>query len=844
MKRMLEDLRSDIGYALRWFVRFPGFTVPAMLSLALGIGANAAVFTLLDDVLLRSLPVTRPEALVVFVREEAGRAPGLHYTYRIFDTFRKRQRTLVDVIATAPLRLSVEIDGRGLPAAAGQLVSSNYYTTLGVPAAAGRTLLASDDTTSGDAAAAVLSDGYWRRQFGRDPSIVGKTVRLNGQPFTIVGVSAPEFFGTHVGEPVDITVPLSTQPQVNAEFGGSLISGEGADDFWLELMGRLRPEVPVAQAQTEINGLWQQMLPEVLEKSGSKANMIGHPRLALQPGSKGLSELRERFSRPLSAVMAVVALVLLIACANLANLLLARATSRQRELAIRRSLGASRGRIMRQLLAESILLALGGGLLGWLLAISSRQALATLLFDSPNQFVHTGIDLRVVAFTLAVSVVTGMLFGLAPAFSMSRTSAYTSLKESAQAMPSSRGRFGMTRLLVAAQAAISIVLLVGAGLFLRTLINLEHLDLGFDQDHVLALRLEPRGSNSKSNNGPQLMRLYATLLDRLRSVPSVRAASLAGSTPLANENALNPVVTVPGYSATPGEDMHIRLMQVYPDYFGAMGVKLLAGRDFSPAENDVALLAPGAPRPDRMVAVINDTMARRFFGTPEAAIGRRFQMANGRGFDVIGVARDARDRVLREQTRPLAYATYAQAPTGRGQMTLLARTSGDPRALISTVEQLARDIDPTMPLVAVQTLADRVEASTRQERLMALLVTVFATLAVVLAAIGLYGVTAYTVTRRTAEFGIRVALGSSPRGLTRLVLRESLVLVAIGLAVGCVTAAAAVRTISSLLFGLQPFDPATFVTAPLVLVAIATIAAYVPARHAARVDPLVALRSE
>jgi predicted permease len=848
--RVLDELRADVTYGLRWLRRSPGFAVAAVLSLALGIGANAAIFTLLNAVLLQSLPVPHSEQLVLFTTKEAGRDSSYAFSFRTFETFRRQQRSLTDISASAPLRINVEIDGHTQPTAVGQMASGNYYSVLGVPAALGRTLLSADDAPPGAAAVAVLGYGYWRRQFGGDQSAIGRVVRLNGYPFTIVGVSAPAFFGTHVGEAVDITVPLSMQPLVNPDFGISLVTGVGADDFWLELTGRLRTGRSAIEAQTDLNGLFQQMLPEMLRKAGPKAQLIGHPRLELEPGSKGLSELRRRFSRPLLVLMGVVGLVLLIACANVANLLLARAASRQREIAVRVSLGASRARLVRQLLAESLLLAIIGGTVGGLLAMASRHSLAALLVGANTGALASGLDLRVLAFTLSVSVVTGLVFGMAPAFSTSHVDAFGSLKDGSQHVTHGRRRFGLRGSLVAAQVAISVVLLVSAGLFVRTLMNLRRLDLGFDQEHVLALRLEPRGSNLKHQNEQHLMRLFGDLIARVQVVPGVRAVSLSGSTPLSNENLLVLDVTIPGYAPQAPEDMHVRLMQIYPGYFATMGIVVVAGRDLGVADNDPSTANVGGAGERRgsqepLVALINETMARRFFGTPTAAVGRRFQLACcGQTFEIVGVARDARDRTLREELRPLAYATYAQTPTGRGQMTLLVRASGDPQALVATIGQLAREIDPAMPLLEVQTLADRVGAATRQERLVALVSSVFGVLALALAAVGLYGVMAYTVARRRTEFGVRLALGASPAELERLVLGESLALVGMGLAVGLGAAGGIAQTLSHLLFGLQPLDPVAFASAAGALVSVATIAAYLPARQAANVDAIVALRSE
>jgi predicted permease len=832
-----DDLRADVAYAVRWLQRSPGFATAAILSLALGIGANAAIFNLMNVVLLRDLPVRDPEQLVVVVSRDAARDADRTFSFRTFQTFQRGARTLSNLFASASIKMNVDADGQPTPTAAGQMVSGSYFVTLGVPAVLGRTILPEDDGPESVPAVATLSYGYWQRQFGGDPTVVGRVVRLNGYPVTIVGVTAPEFFGTHVGEAIDISVPLSLQPRVNPEFGASLIAGIGAEDDWLELMGRLRPGVSATAAQAELDAMFQQELPDILRKMGPKATLIGHPHVLVEPGSKGLSELRRRFSRPLTVLMAVVCLVLLIACANVANLLLARAASRRREIAVRLSLGAGGARLVRQLLTESLLLALAGGAVGLLLASWTTQSLAALLVGESTGTLIVRADVRVLAFTFGVTLVTGFAFGLLPALGASRIDTFAALKDSGLRSPTGSRRFGIRGTLVAAQVAISVVLLVGAGLFVRTLMNLRHLDLGFDQEHVLALRLEPRGSNQKRPNEVRLRQLYEGVVDRVRALPGVRSVSLSGSTPLGNESALLiRDIGIPGDARQSGENLQMRMLQIYPGYFSTLGIPLVAGRDLGPADND-----GNAP----LVAVVNETMARRLFATPAAAVGRQFSFSlNRQVFRIVGVAGDTRDRAMRENASPLAYATYAQMPTGRGQMTLLVRAAGDPHTLAATVRQLAREIDPAMPLAEPQTLSDRAAAGMRQERLVALLSALFGGLALVLATIGLYGVLAYAVARRHAEFGVRLALGASPAGLKRLILGESLVLVLAGLAVGLAAAAAAARGVSHMLYGLAPFDPVAFLAGSSLLIAVATLAAYLPARQASRVDPMVALRQE
>lgn len=826
--RLIRDLGSDLRYGFRWLRRSPAFAATAVLSLALGIGANASMFNLINVVLLQSLPVHEPERLVLYAVVNPDGPGGYSFSTRMFQMFREQSRSLAGTTASAGLRMTVEHGNQIDPTVAGQMVSGNYFALLGVPAAYGRLIQTDDDGAPGTGAVAVLSHGYWQRRFGGDPSVVGTVIRLNGVPCTIVGISAPEFFGTHVGAAIDVSVPLSMQPPLMSEMPDGRVSGQGAHDYWLELVGRLAPGVAAGQAQAEMDVIYQPIIKSMMRPRGK---MTGHPRLAFEPGGRGLSELRRRFSKPLLVLMGAVTLVLVIACANVASLLIARASARRREMAIRVSLGARRGRLVRQLLTESLLLSVIGGAVGLVLAAWSSRALAGLLVDGNAYALAARPDARVLLFTLAVSAVTGIAFGLAPAFGASRIDTNTALKDGARQVISG-GRVNARAWLVAAQVAISVVLLVGAGLFVRTLMNLRHLDLGIDQEHVLMLRLEPVGSNQKRQNEPRLRQIYGAVLARTQGLPGVRAASLAGATPLSAENQFGTAVTVPGYAAQPGEDMRVDFKQVFPGYFAALGIPMLAGRDLSESDDR---------REAGMAAVINEKMARRFFGTPGAAIGRTFR-DHMQEIAIVGVAGNTRDRALRDDALPMAYETFAKAPTGRGQMTLLVRAAGDPRALASTIRQFVREIDPTMPLLEAQTVADRVDAASRQERLVALLSTLLGAMALALAAIGLYGVLAYAVARRQPEFGVRLALGASPRRLVRLVLGECALVVGAGLIAGLAAAAVLSRSMSRMLFALGPIDPVAFGGAAAALLAVAVLAAWMPARTASRTDPIVALR--
>ena len=833
----MDEFHADVRYALRWLRRSPAFTATAVLSLAIGIGANAAIFNLLDVVLLRSLPVRNPDELVVFTMRSASAAPMRAFSYRMFRQMEQSNESLAGMLAVSMTRFSVQTANNWYPIARGQMASGSYYGVLGVPATLGRTLLPDDDGAPGTGAVAVLSHGYWSHAFGQDPNVVGRMILLNGVTFTIIGVSAPGFFGTQVGESVDVTVPLSMEPVLMAEPNGGRLRAAD-NNLWLDVMGRRRVDVDDAHARAELQGRFQPLVDDLIRSAGPKGKMMGPRVLDIESGRRGVSELRERFARPLFVLMGAVLLVLGIACANVANLLLARAAARRREMAVRVSLGAGRFRLVRQMLTESVLLATLGGALGLLLAVWTSQSLSALLVEGSRIALAAQPDARVFAFTFGMSLLTGVLFGLVPALGGSSLDANTALKDSGRGFAPGGRRFGLRESLVSVQVAISVVLLVSAALFVRTLLNLRHVDLGMAQEHVLTLRLEPAGSNQRRDNEVRLRQIYEQVLRRLHEIPAVRAASLSGSTPLSAENPLGASIEVEGYTLQPGEDMRIAMMQVFPNYLDALGVPLLAGRDFLPTDDYSA-----AP----VRAVINEAMARRFFGDPTSAIGRKFTLPNGRPqpvVEIVGVARDVRNRTLRDHAQPLAYLTYAKTPTGRGQMTLIVRTFYDPRSLLSIVREIAREVDPTMPLLEGETLSDRVAAATRQESLLAFLSSIFGLMAVLLAAIGLYGVLAYAVTKRQAEFGVRLALGATPSGLERLVLGDSLLLVGIGLTLGLTLAGGVSYSLSRMLFGLTPLDPLSFAAAATLLLVVALAAAWLPARHASRVDPIVALRQE
>ncbi|HEY7184156.1 MAG TPA: ABC transporter permease, partial [Blastocatellia bacterium] len=851
-------------YGARMLLKQPGFACVAALTLALGIGANTAIFSLIDAVLLKTLPVDNPERLVLLGRALRGKTVA-QFPYRAYRQIRDQNGVLSGLLAYHPLRLSVSVDNRAEPAVAGQLVSGNYYSVLGVNAALGRTITPDDDRAPGESFVCVLSYSYWNRRFASDPAVVGKTIHIGGAPFTIIGVSSPEFFGLEVGSSMDISVPLMMQQQVMPGFS-SAVDGANPNDFF-SVMGRLRPGIAMPQAQAGLSALYRQLCAEYAASNwGFK--FIPMPwleeKLVLEPGSRGLSELRRQFSRPLLALMMVVALVLAVACANVAGLLLARAVARRKEIAIRLALGVGRLRLVRQLLTESVLLSSLGALLGLLFAYWGTRLLLPLLSQGEIPVrLNLSPNVRMLGFTIMVATLTGVLFGLAPAFLAARVDMNSALKNEASGLSGQGAHLTFGKIFVVSQVALSLLLLIGAGLFVRSLQKLRQVDAGFASENVLVLKLEPVGSNQKT---PQLAARYDELLRRVDALPGVKLASLVGYSPMSRREWLvmgqtpefgNPMM-IQGYAPQSGEEMFIPWMQVYPNSFATLGIPLVAGRDFGPQDSrqwrPANVCPPSARAPQ--VGIINESMARRFFGN-ENPIGRRFGFFNSGGrcagasepepgseIEIIGVVKDVKYASLRSEGRAMFYLPFYQATTGRGQMTLIVRTAGDPTSVAAAAQREARALDPAMPMFEVETLATQVAASLQRERLLATLSSGFGLLALLLSCLGLYGILSYAVARRTNEIGVRMALGADRRDVLWLVLGAALRLVLIGAALGVPAALAAARLVASQLFGISSADPGAIVAATLAMLAVAVVASYLPARRATRVDPLVALRVE
>ena len=822
---MLRDTYQDLRYGARMLRQNPGFTAVAVLSLALGIGANTAIFSLIDAVLLRLLPVERPEQLY-FIQNVGPRRPGGGAPpYPCFERFRDRTQSFTGLAAFTATNPRLRIDGQ-LEEVRGQRVSGNYFSLLGVKAVAGRTLGPADDSVPGrggpDGLVAVISYNYWTRRFGRNPAVVGKVVQLGNDPVTIVGVTPPEFYGLFPGMEVNISLPIVTA-------GADMLAEKTS--WWFQAVGRLKPDVRPEQARAELDTIFQSFMDETNFNAESRRDNFA--RIDLAPASKGLNTLRQQFSRPLQALMAIVALVLLIACANVANLLRARAAARRKEFAVRLALGASRWRLARQLLTESLLLVSLGGLLGLLFARWGGAFLVGFFATGRGRiFIDLALDHRVLLFTVGVALLTGLVFGLAPALQATRVDPNPALKEGAGTV--SRSRFGKS--LVATQVALSLLLLVGAGLFLRTLRNLKNVEAGFRPEGVLTVSVYPAETVYQ---GARLAGLWRDVLARVERLPGVRSASLSALTPLdGSDRGVN--VEVTGYTPRAERDRGIRLNQVSPGYLETFGIALAQGRGFTAADHE------NAPR----VALFNEAAARFYFGD-RSPLGAQVRF----GFDprresppapyeIVGVVKDTRTQSLREPDTRLLYLPLTQPRDRLGRLTLALRADDQPAELANSVSRELRAAGPDILLTNVATLSEQVDQSLVQERLVATLSLFFGLLALLLAAIGLYGVMSYDVARRTHEIGIRMALGANAGQVVRLVLRETLRWVAAGLALGLGAAWAATRWLESLLFGLKPHDPLTIGLAALVLLAVAGVAGYLPARRASRVDPLAALRHE
>jgi predicted permease len=838
----METLFKDIRYGVRGLLKRKAFAAIAVLTLALGIGANTAIFTLVNAVMLKSLPVERPEQLVSFTdttgegtstQDSSPSGEWRRFSYASYEYLRDHNQSFQEMAAfrSGESRISVRESNTQANAAVraqGHLVTGNYFSLLGVRAMRGRVLTPEDDKPAAQPAA-VISYAYWEKKLNSDPGVVGKTFSINGTTFTVVGVTPREFFGVRVRRPPDFWLPLSFHPQV--ELRESYLTERQV--YWLTIVGRLKPEVKLDQAQANINMSLRQFLTEEAgsQLTEERKKGIANTYAKLAEGRGGISGLRRDYSTPLRMLMAIVGMVLLIACGNVGSLMLSRGAARKSEISLRQALGATRWRIIRQLLTESMLLAVIGGVCGVLLAQWGVTVLVNLVAkDAP---LDTQPDVRVLAFTVGVSIVAGILFGLVPAAQASRTDLSSSMKEKNR-MRSGFLRLNLSSLMVVLQVGLSMVLLTGAGLFGRSLVKLQEEQVGFDRNNVLLVGIDPRLAGYKP---AELAPLYLQLTERLGSVPQVRSVSMATYAPMSGSRRSSSV-QLPGYTPQPGEDMVVQDMLVGLKYAETLGVPLLRGREIE--IRDTASSS--------RVAVVNATFVERFF-KDQNPVGRQFTFddddENGAPTEIVGVIGDIKSDDAREPAEPTVYRPILQLQDQSAYTaTLLIRTLSDPTPLTGQVRQMINQTDDKLPMFGVTTLYEQLYSSLDTDRLIARLVSFFGALALILACIGLYGVMAHGVARRTNEIGIRMALGARGGNIAWMILRETLYLVLAGLVIGVPAALLGAKLISAQLYGLKPADPLTFIGAGVVLTIVALLAGYLPARRASRVNPLSALRYE
>lgn len=812
-EKVLGTLMKDLRYGIRMLAKTPAFTLVAVLSLALGIGANTTVFSLLDAVMLRSLPVQHPEQIVRVATTIPGNDPHYDFSYPLYAGLRDHNQSLSGLVAYATADFGV-VAGDQTERIRGELVSSNYFSVLGVQPAIGSAFAPSDESP-GAPRAAVISDALWSRLLSRDPSVMNKTITLNGRNFSVVGVAPKNFSGLLRGMQTDVWIALPHE--IDFEENPKLLSS--ATLSWLNLAGRLKPGVSIQQAQTQLTSIF----PGV----STPPRETGNEGVLLTEAAGGNSAYVAELARPVTLLFLSVVVILAIACANVASLLLARARSRGKEIGVRLALGATRARIVRQLMTESLLLSVIGGALGLLFTFWTNGLISSFLTSTDDPLaLDVSPNMRVLVFTMLASVATVLLFGIIPAFKASRVDLVPTLKDASSLTPVFRRGPSLQSLLVVTQVALSLILLAGAGLFVRSLWKLQGIEKGFTGENVIAFSLNMGLQGYDKGRGANF---YAAALENLSSLPGIEAVTLASSLPATaggSRMQLGANETKPSVN----EDVSIDIVTVAPRFFETTGLPLLQGRDFRRIDNDKT----------NKVTIVNETMARKFW--PEGdPVGRSFSDGHDT-YEVVGVARDTKYRNLREPPGMTIYQPLAQAyvPT----MNVVVRTAGDPAMIATLVQNRLHTIEPTLTIFNVRTLLEHLGRSLYVERMESVVLGFLGLLALILTAIGLYGVVAYSVAQRTHELGIRMALGAQRKDVLTLVLRKGLVLVAWGSIIGLVACYWLTRLIASQLYGVSPYDPATLVSVAVLLAAVALVASYIPARRATKVDPLVALRYE
>jgi predicted permease len=840
---MLVTLWRDLRFGVRQLRRNPLLTFVAITSLALAIGANAAIFTAAKGVLFDTLPVKEPHELRMLTWVSGGEQPVLPvwgdvssnenggltsnaFSYPVLEEMRKRSDAVQDFIAFKDAVMTVTIDGHPEMADA-EMISGNAFRALGVGAVLGRVLTQADDSGPGTGPVVVISNGYWAQRFGRSRSVIGKEILLDGVPVTIVGVSAGRFAGLEMGVADKIFVPLTMQPLVMPRAQDSSRSLlDNPRSWWVQILVRLRQDVPEARAQTELDATLRHAAMPVL----SQTKDIDRFHLRMIPGDRGLDDLRGEYARPSYLLLALAGMILLLACVNLANLLLARSASRQREMSTRLALGASRGSLVRQMLTESVLLSSLGGAAGLCLGYLGRHAIPSLLQGASQQeLVQVNFDWRVLLFTLGVSLLTGVLFGLAPAWQAVRSSGCAGLSSSRGATTSGRGLL-LDKALVIGQIALSAILLVAAGLFAHTILNLNRIPLGFDADHILLFRLNPPRARYSNL---QMIALYQKLEQKLAALPGVRSATMSDIAIIGDGHSGSTF----HISGRPPEKDAARVQTngVGVDFFQAMGIPILRGRGFN--AHDTA----SSPK----VAIVNAALARKFF-PHENPIGQTFEAdpEDVQGpIEIVGIAADTRYADMRSATPPTFYIPYRQR-LDASRMVIELRTAAAPGSVLREARAAVESLDRDLPLIDVRTMQQQVRSTFADERALAQLTGCFSVVALVLACIGIYGIMAYTVTTRTAEIGLRIALGATTTQVLGRILREALWLASFGVMIGLAVALWLARFIAAMLYGLGVADPLTLGATALMLISMSLVAAFAPARRASRIDPIRALRHE
>ena len=871
----MRHLSRDLRYAWRGLVRSPLFTIVAVVSIALGIGANTAIFALMNEVVLRMLPVPNPEQLVLFsgARNHYGsNSGGNMLSFPMYEDFRDNfvdrggapalPRVSLPVPNAAPapkifsglfarraVAMNVGFEGR-TERVPGEIISGAYFQTLGVSAAVGRLIGPDDDRERGASLTAVLSYDYWKNRFNSDPSVVGKTITITNYPYTIIGVSQAGFDGVDIGYAPSVRVPVMMKAQVTPEWDDL----DNRRSRWVNVFGRLKPGITREQAlaalQLYFHGILEQ---EVLEPAFSKTSPYTREQflkgqMSLLPAAQGRSPMRQQLTEPLELLMGVVGGVLLIACANVASLLVARATARQKEVCVRLALGASRGRIVGQLLVESVLLAVIGGVLGLVFASWTTKFLLQFLPTSETPHVISGrIDYRVLAFNFALSLATGVLFGLVPALRSTKPDLAPTLKDQVGAVAGGGGGVRLRKALVVAQVMVSVLLLIGAGLFIRTLRNLRFVDLGIEPENLIAFNLSPALTGY---SGDRIKLFYKDVSARIGREPGVQSVAFA-NIGLLEGNEWDSTVTVEGYQTKQGEQMNPYCNAVSPGYFKTLGVPVLLGREFDGRDIE-PVPAPANKKeypPDGngyRVAIANESFVKRYFGDRNP-IGRHIGFGGNPGtptpIEIVGVVRDSKYTGVRDEIPRQLFFPELQERTP-GSVVMYVRAAGDPTSTFAAAQRAVRELDANIPVFNLRTLERQIDRSLLVERFIATLSTAFGILATLLAVVGLYGVMAFTVARRTREIGVRMALGALHRDVVWLIMREVMVLVSLGLALGLLAAFEAKRVIVSQLYGVSGTDATTILAAAALLGLVSLAAGYMPARRATRVNPTLALRYE